>query len=67
MIFIPAGEDNNTSPLINLWVMLLTGVTSTVLVENQYSLSFQCYALYIPLWVSTSYMHCHLCMTSSAN
>lgn len=57
----------NTSPLINLWLTLLTGVTNTALVENQHSLSFQCYALDVPEWVSISYMHCHLCLISSAN
>lgn len=57
----------NSSLLINLWVMLLAGVTSTVLVENQYSSSFQCSAWCVPKWVSASCKHCHLCFTSSSN
>lgn len=57
----------NTSLLINLWFMLLAGVTSTVLAENQYSSSFQCSVCYVPVWVSILLMYCHLCFTSSSN
>lgn len=37
MIFIPAGDDDNQYQPPDKSVMLLAGVTSTVLVENQCS------------------------------
>lgn len=61
MIFIPAGDyDNQYQSTDSSMGCDADWCNKYCSFENQYSLSFQCYALYIPVWVPTSYMHCNL-------